>query len=178
LNDGTGLGLPVVLGVVEQHGGHIEVHSELGKGTTFEVCFKEIITEEDKNQYTSVVDMTGSGRLLLVDDQALVLEASSLMLDSLGYEVTNFLDPLEALAEFRANPDVYDAVLSDNRMPKMEGKELLYEIKRVRPDITTILSSGYFDEESAQNDSSITATLSKPYNLSQLSEKLHQLLKR
>ncbi len=142
--EGTGLGLSVVHGIISSHGGAITASSEPGKGTTFEVFLPGI---EQPGDFQEKLDgravPRGTERVLLVDDEEDLLYAGAKMLRRLGYEPVVFGSSLEALEAFRAKPDSFDLIITDQSMPHMNGTELAREALRIRPGIPIILCSGF-----------------------------------
>ncbi|MBI5557709.1 MAG: response regulator [Deltaproteobacteria bacterium] len=141
---GTGMGLAVVLGIVQNCQGMIRVESEPGKGTTFFVSFprvKDVGRVEDKQEAGALTG--GHERILLVDDEQSVLDTEKSVLEHLGYQVTAVLGSLDALGLFRSDPAGYDLVVTDQTMPDLTGGELAAEMLRIRPDMPIILCTGY-----------------------------------
>lgn len=144
LADGTGLGLSVVHGIVRNHRGAITVESEPGVGATFNVYLPGIGSACHSGQDNSPVPAnTGSECILLVDDEEDLVFAAQRMLRQLGYSVVAKSDPRQALQLFRAQPDSFDIVITDQTMPHMSGTELAREMSLIRPDIPIILCTGY-----------------------------------
>ncbi len=153
--EGTGMGLSVVHGVVESIGGQVRVCSEVGRGTTFYVYLPVSAEKLSQEEVLSgSPSPRGTEKIILVDDEEPVGDIERDMLMTLGYDVQVFADPLEALEQYRAQPDVFDLIITDMTMPKMTGDKLAQEIMAIRPDMPVILCTGYsdlIDEESAKS---------------------------
>jgi PAS domain S-box-containing protein len=144
LGKGTGLGLSIVYGIVKQHNGFVGVESEQGAGTTFSIYLPLIKTDiEGKAAHTDEILRKGTETILLVDDDVLVLDLAETVLDQSGYTVITALNGLDAVKIFSENREMIDLVILDVIMPKMNGKEALAEIRKIRPDIKAIFISGY-----------------------------------
>ena len=142
---GTGLGLAVVLGVVQDHGGMITVDSELKKGTTFHVCFPAIIKEVKTPVKAEEVKPlpTGTERILVVDDETPIIALQKAVLSSLGYTVTVKSSSEEALKVFKNDPNSFDLLITDQTMPVLSGAKLAKEVLSIRPDMPIIICTGY-----------------------------------
>jgi len=140
---GTGMGLAIVHGIVTTSGGFITCDSEIGKGTVFHVFFPAI--EQNPASVAKSVENvpTGNERILLIDDEDMLVEMGKAMLERLGYEVTICTSSLGALSTFKNNPDQFDAVITDQTMPGMTGLALAKRMLQIRPDIPIILCTGY-----------------------------------
>ncbi|BCS54446.1 ATP-binding protein [Geobacter sp. SVR] len=142
--EGTGLGLSVIHGIVRNHRGAITVESEPGRGATFCVYLPRIeAAGRPRGDLRPVQAEHGSERILLVDDEEDLVFAGQRMLRQLGYNVVARSDPRQALQLFRAQPDSFDIVITDQTMPRMNGTELAREISLIRPDIPIVLCTGY-----------------------------------
>lgn len=154
LDEGTGMGLAVVHGVVTRIGGYVTVYSEPGKGTTFHIYLPLIEDSFSPREIASEGPMPrGTERILLVDDEEMIRDVERDLLASLGYQVTVFATPQETLARFREQPELFDLVVTDMTMPRMTGMELAQKIMEIRKDIPVILCTGFSDlinEESAR----------------------------
>ncbi len=152
--DGTGLGLSVVLGIVHDLNGTIDVKSEPGQGTTFEVFLPEVEVEPAPETLDYAPIPTGTERILFVDDEAHMVDSSTRTLQSLGYTVTARSSGTESLDLFRARPDDFDLVITDQTMPGLTGDKLARAILRIRPDMPIILCTGFSEiiskEEAAE----------------------------
>jgi CheY-like chemotaxis protein len=143
---GTGLGLAVVHGIVQAHGGAIVVHSVVGAGSTFELYFPAIVAEPAPAVVAPSTLPRGHGeRVLVVDDDAVSGFVVEKMIETLGYHVTRVTRPEEALARVTAAPATYDLVVSDLAMPGMNGEELIERLLAVRPELPIIVVSGYVE---------------------------------
>ncbi len=177
--EGTGLGLSVVYGIVRDHGGTIDVFSEPGKGTTVTVYFPLIEAEEPAEERRPEAIPEGSERILLIDDEAALVELGSTMLISLGYQVTSRTSSIEALEAFRANSHGYDLVITDMTMPNIRGDELARELLKIRPDIPIILCTGFSEmiSEEKANKLGIRRLVMKPISKKNLAIAIRDALR-
>lgn len=143
MEQGTGLGLAVVNGIVQNHHGAIWVESAPGAGTIFQVYLP--IMKEQFSIINSDVNLPQSGheRVLLIDDEEDLADLHQRALEKLGYQVTCFSNSLEALKDFHQKTDAYDIVVTDMTMPNLTGLDLIKEILKIKPEISSILCSGY-----------------------------------
>ncbi len=179
---GTGLGLPVVHGIMKLHQGAITAYSEPGRGTRFNLYFPA--TEDEEGPEPAAVAAAaprGAGeRLLCVDDNAAVLSGLGDMLGHLGYRVTLQDSPEEALRMLRASPEDFDLLLTDFAMPGMSGLELARAALAARAGLPVVLASGYLTpaDQDALRDLGVREILLKPNVLEELAEAVRRALDR
>lgn len=141
---GTGLGLSIVYGIIKQHGGNITVYSEQGKGTTFRIYLPLIQSKgEDAKVSEIVVPKGGTETILLAEDNEDVRVLSKKLLEEYGYQVIDAIDGEDAVNKFNENKDTISLIIIDVIMPKKSGKEAIDEIKRIKPDVKVLFTSGY-----------------------------------
>jgi two-component system, cell cycle sensor histidine kinase and response regulator CckA len=183
---GTGLGLSTVYGIVKQTGGYIFADSEVGKGTTFRVYLpRHIVQTEDElpqraKKSEPTRDLTGTGRVLLVEDEDVVRNFAVRALSRQGYEVLEAGTGLEALEVMERENHRVDIVVSDVIMPEMDGPTLLKELRKTNPSLKFIFVSGYPDDafKKSLDDNEEYAFLPKPFTLPQLAAKVKEQLGR
>jgi len=176
---GTGLGLAVVHGIVKSHDGAIVVRSTAGAGSTFELYFPAARVEPEAPTAGPQPTPRGHGeRILVVDDDPVSGFALEKIIESLGYTVTRFMRPEEALARFAVAPSSWELVVSDLAMPGMSGAELIEHLVRIRPDLPVIVVSGYIDTEAARvlGKSAARAVLRKPVSREEIGRAVAQHL--
>lgn len=175
---GTGMGLAAVHQAVMTHGGMIQVESELGEGTVFEVFFPVIKNEALEQPLDEEAVVQGSGRILFVDDEVMVADVGSKVLSKIGYDVTVTSSSTKALEIFSENPNVFDLVVTDQTMPDISGLELAVELLKIRPDLPIILCTGYSSKVSEEkvDELGIKALLFKPYDKQMLSLTVQSVL--
>lgn len=175
---GTGMGLSVVHGIVKKHNGAITVKSEPGKGTTFSIFFPAV--EEDaviESEPTEKLP-TGNEKILFIDDEPSIVNMTRQMLERLGYEVDTKMSSIEALELFRSKPDQFDLIITDMTMPSMTGDKLVKEVLNIRPDMPTIICTGFSDKIDAEKAKEIGATeyIEKPVDKRNLAIKVRGVL--
>lgn len=180
INKGTGLGLSVVHGIITSFHSEITIESTPGKGSTFRV-YLPVTAEEVPAQDgdgTPAQKLPGA-RTLLVDDEPATIEVIRVMMEHLGFSIRAINSPVEALAEFRKDPEAFDLVITDLTMPKMTGIELARKLHELNPQIPMILMTGYGKE--IENASSLSRyglrkVLKKPVRLSSLSRSISEAI--
>jgi len=178
IGKGTGMGLSIVHGIVTSYKGFITCESELGKGTIFHIYFpaasQEVTSEAKQIEEVPL----GREHILFVDDEELLAELYSEMLELLGYEVTARTSSLDALNTFQNEPERFDIVITDLTMPGMTGTDLAKRIMQIRPGLPIILCTGYsslISEEKARG-SGIKAFAEKPLGIKDLSVLIRKVL--
>jgi len=175
---GMGLGLASVYGILKNHGGTINVKSEMGRGAVFELYLpvSEKGTVQDRESQMELEP--GSGTILLVDDDEVILEVGREMLEYMGYKVLTAGNGLEALKVYEINREEIDLVILDMIMPELGGGPAFERLKSVNPEIKVILSSGYsLDNEAAEMlDHGCRAFIQKPFTMNQLSLRIKEVL--
>ncbi|MHC1729208.1 MAG: ATP-binding protein [Syntrophobacteraceae bacterium] len=176
---GTGLGLAVVHGIVKDHKGAVQVHSDPGKGTIFNIYLPRIIAGEPLAPQDSYsVNVSGTESILLVDDEKPLAEVYCKMLVNLGYKVVGKTDSMEAIEAFRNSPGSFDLVISDQTMPRMTGLELARQIAQISPKTPVILCSGYSDvlNEDSAREAGVREVLMKPLLLRHVAKTIRKIL--
>lgn len=174
---GRGLGLAVVLGIVRRHGGAIHLHTQMNRGTEFRMLFPASRRTVAVDASSPAVDTwQGTGVILLVDDDETVRSVGKRMIERLGFRVLTAADGREGLEVFRAHLDTITCVLLDLTMPHMDGEAAFKELRRIRPDVRIILSSGYTEHDLSNRLSGLGVQefIQKPYRLTQLREVLRE----
>lgn len=178
VGSGSGLGLSVVHGIVSNNHGHIVVKSEPGEGATFMIYLPQHSEKYIPETSVSQKVKKGHGSILFVDDEKEITFMGKRMLESLGYTVDIKTDSQSALLDFKKDPYKYDLLVTDQAMPKMMGTELIGKIKQIRPDLKSIIITGYQDSipKSAMDLYGIADIISKPLILSEFSELIRKVL--
>lgn len=179
---GSGLGLAAVYGTVQDHHGAIQVYSEVDRGTVFTLYLplsqktgREVVVKLKETQER----LRGSGRILLIDDEDIIRISSASMLEELGYEVITANDGEDGVDIYRSRGAEIDLVITDMLMPKMNGREVFYQLKKINPDCRVVLASGFTDDQNVEtlNRDGLQGFLKKPYRLESMGNLLHEILK-
>jgi PAS domain S-box-containing protein len=181
VGEGTGLGLSIVHGIMARHDGHIVLHSTPATGSTFELYFPAETAGHDAAELPSAPSPTRTRRLrvLLVDDEALVVRATTGMLEQHGWEVVGVLDPADALVSLSEGSTKFDVAIVDLAMPRMSGEELARRIRALGLALPILLASGTADRLDAGRlrAAGIDGALAKPFDGEELFEAVERVLR-
>ena len=182
---GSGLGLASAYSIVKNHGGRIAVQSELQKGTIFTIYLpvsnKPVSPQQEFEMNKSV---SGHGRILIMDDEPLIRDVTSQMLQQIGYEVVAANDGAEAIERYLRAIETgtrFDAVIMDLTIPGgMGGKEAIKKLREIDPNMKAIVSSGYSSDPVMANyqDYGFDGFISKPYKMDELGRALQTVMKK
>jgi two-component system, cell cycle sensor histidine kinase and response regulator CckA len=183
---GTGLGLATVYGFIKQSSGFVYVDSEVGTGTTFRVYLPRLHADDADlavpvgKKAAAPIDLTGSAKVLIVEDEDMVRSVAVRSLKRLGYTVLEAANGYEALDIVAAENGAIDIVVSDVVMPEMDGPAFLKEVRKTNPDLRIIFVSGHTNEafKTGMDESDVFAFLPKPFSLPQLAAKVKEELSR
>ncbi|MFN6482836.1 MULTISPECIES: response regulator [unclassified Nostoc] len=175
---GTGLGLSTVLGIIKSHGGFVNVYSERGSGTSFQVYLPAVEGMETINP-EDLTPQTGHGELILVvDDEAAIQETTRTSLEAHNYKILVASDGIEAIALYAQNRDKVSAVLMDIMLPSLDGLTAIRTLQKINPQVKIIASSGLMSDNklSAVAAIGVNTFLSKPYTVNELLLSLRKVL--
>ena len=177
---GTGLGLATVYGIVKQNNGFINVHSELGKGTTFKIYLPrhmENVTQIEKEDQKEPA-AHGHETILLVEDEPVILKVGKIMLENLGYKVLTANSPIQAINIAKDHASAIDLLITDVIMPEMHGRDLARNILSIIPDIKCMFMSGYTADVIARDGLIDEGThfIQKPFSRNALAVKVRKAL--
>lgn len=172
---GSGIGLAVVHGIVKSHMGEVTVTSRKGEGARFDLLFPVVAREpETAGEQSPSIELGNRERVLLVDDDTMILDIMDKTLKQLRYEVTPVTEPEKALELFKLNPDQFDLLITDMTMPEMSGLALAQGILDIRPRLPVIICTGYNDVLNGKTakDLNISALLMKPVRVNILAREI------
>ena len=177
---GTGLGLASVYGIIKNHGGYIEVQSQKGQGSEFSIFLpasaKQVLTISE----SAPEIIKGSGTILMVDDEEMVLDVGARVLKKLGYTVLESNNGRHAVALYEKLQDKINLVVLDIVMPDMGGAEVYDRLKEINPDVKVLLSSGYSIDDQAREimERGCDDFIQKPFSLKAMSDKIAGILSK
>lgn len=178
---GTGLGLSMVYGIIKNHGGHIEVHSKGGLGTTIIVSFPAIEGPmEEKNKIISIKERPEKGSVLIIDDEEMIRILAKDVMEIYGYEVHIAVNGIEGIKIFKEHKDRIDLVVLDMVMPEKSGTQTFREIKAIKAEAKVLLCSGYGKEHYVQEliEDGAAGFLQKPFHYMDLVNKIKETIGR
>jgi two-component system cell cycle sensor histidine kinase/response regulator CckA len=173
---GTGLGLATVYGIINDHKGYVTVQSEGGKGTSFYIYLPVSGKPVHKSRKPKPISVKGNETILVVDDEEDVLDYIKDILETYGYKVMPTNNPLFAIDIFKGLAEEIQLVITDNIMPLMEGKELIKNLKAIKPDIKIVAVSGYSEDGMPKDKTIIDAFIKKPFEGSHLLSTVRSIL--
>ncbi len=178
---GTGLGLSTVLGIVQSHGGHINLASQPGEGTSFQIYLPASPEQQAGFGVPNAAATLPRGNgecMLVVDDEEAIRNAIRSVLESHGYRVMTATDGVEALAVFARNPNAIHGVLTDLMMPLMDGTALIHALRKLEPGLPIIASTGLGEKArlAGLKAIGITNILTKPYGAAELLQTVNEAL--
>ena len=176
--EGTGMGLAVVHGIVKSHHGIVTADSSPGKSSTFTVYFPVVEKDAKPGNKTEKHLPTGTESILFIDDEPVLSELGKNMLERLGYEVIAKTNSVEALDMVKTEPDKFDLIITDLTMPKMTGEELAENLWRIRADIPIIICTGFNSRIIVDNSKEMgfKALMMKPISIEILAETIRKVL--
>ena len=175
---GTGLGLAMVYGIVKNHKGSIHVESKPGEGTLFTIFLPAGDEVEKEEQIHFEEPAKGTGTILVVDDEEIIRNMLTEILQKLGYKVLAAADGREGVEVFEKNHKDIDLVILDMNMPVMGGIETFQKIKEIDPDVRALLATGFSMAKNTRDilDEGFVGYITKPFTINQLSEKIHEVM--
>jgi CheY-like chemotaxis protein len=179
---GTGLGLSMVYNIIKQHEGHINVYSEQGKGTVFNVYLpvpeEEVTGKTESCDKPSILKTGRNGLILIIDDDESVSKTVKTMLEKSGYKTFTSGDCISGIDYFKNNFNEITAVILDFSMPRFTGKEVFLELVKIDPSVKVMLTSGFGldDRTIPLLEMGVKGFLKKPFTLDQLLESIDSIL--
>jgi CheY-like chemotaxis protein len=181
VGEGTGLGLSMIYGIVRQNNGFISVTSTLGKGTTFDIYLPR---DTDPPRPAAKIQRKktsgGAETILVVEDEAAILEMVRDMLENMGYRVLTANTPTRALETGNTHPEKIDLLMTDVIMPEMNGKDLARNLIAVHPGLKTLFMSGYTANVIAHHGilEESVSFIQKPFSMKELAARVRDVLDR
>jgi PAS domain S-box-containing protein len=179
---GRGLGLPAVLGIARGHRGAIRVESEAGKGSSFRLLFPASASSTTRPQSKPAGPASDklAGRILLADDEETIRTLGRRMLEAAGFKVVTAADGREAIDKFAADMDDIDLVVLDLTMPHFDGEGCFHELRKLKPGVRVLLSSGYDEQDITSRfaGEGLAGFIQKPYTSGELLARIHEALGR
>ncbi len=179
VHEGTGIGLTTVQGIVSQHGGFIRVASRPFVETTFELYFPLVADAPEETGVVADLEcLSGSERILIVDDDETLASLSESMLEDAGYQVTVETDSARALELLTSHSADFDLLITDQTMPKLTGYDLIREVRKIKPQLPTILCTGYSSQisEPEARALGVNAYCLKPIEMSEFLKTIRTVL--
>jgi CheY-like chemotaxis protein len=178
--EGTGMGLAMVHGIVSGHNGAVDVISKPGEGSTFHVYLPCVEKGDPKEGPLDDGIPTGVGHIMVVDDDLEIKVAVTQVLEGLGYTVLGLSRPEEAIETFRASPETFDLILTDQTMRGMKGMALSQEIHRIKPEIPIIVCSGHIDyvDRGQLERSGVISIMMKPVSRGEIARAVSRAMNR
>jgi signal transduction histidine kinase/CheY-like chemotaxis protein len=175
---GSGLGLSMAYGIIKKHGGIIDVSSEKGKGSTFDIYLKVSEKPIKKEKKISQSVLTGNESILVIDDEEVIVEHIKEMLETLGYKVFSSLKGKDALEIYKNNFKDIHLVILDMIMPEMNGSEVYQHLKEINPKVKILLASGYTADDKVLEilTNERCGFIQKPFDIVHLSHKVRDVL--
>ncbi len=175
---GTGLGLASAYGIIKNHNGAISVYSEVGHGTTFNIYLPASDKTVARAAEAKVEFVSGTGVILIVDDERMILDVGKPMLEQLGYTAYTAGSGKDAIEFFKNNKEMVDLVILDMIMPDMDGGEVFDQLKAIDMDVNVLLSSGYSVNERTSDilKRGCRGFIQKPFNIAEISKKIKKIL--
>ena len=175
---GTGLGIASDYVFIKNHGGIINAESIINKGTTFNVFLPASDKNIEKTKPLNQKALKGVGTVLVVDDEEMIIDVATQILENLGYSALSARSGAEAIEVYRAHQDEIILVILDMIMPDLGGGETYDRLKKISPEIKILLSSGYSINGQASEimDRGCNGFIQKPFNIKQLSRKIRDVI--
>lgn len=176
---GTGLGLSIIYGIINSHNAFIDVQSEVGKGTTFSIYFPTIESFTSISDEVDVENIIGGNEMIMVvEDEEHLLDVVTSTLRSVGYNTITAKDGVEGLKVYKERHREIRLVVSDLGLPKISGEQLFIEMKKVNPNIKTIIATGYIEPgtKSSLLNKGVKNILQKPLKMNELLKSVREIL--